>query len=244
MSDSQSVTWAAHVRTLCLIYELPDPLSLLQNEDAWSKTAWKNWCSTKVTSYHERLWRDKASSNSKMIYLNIQLAGLTGRHHPALSGLETSRDVERLRPHIKMLAGDYLTYSRIALENVSADPSCRICRHTKPSQPSPPETVAHILTECTGTAEIRERMFPELLNILLTVQPNHAYLTCPPLINNLNHTLTQFLLDCSSFNLAPQYRINISNTRIQDMFKVSRDICWAAHSSRKTKLKILKARSK
>ena len=41
MSDSQSVTWAAHVRTLCLIYELPDPLSLLQNEDAWSKTAWK-----------------------------------------------------------------------------------------------------------------------------------------------------------------------------------------------------------
>ena len=160
------------------------------------------------------VWRDKASSNSKMIYLNIQLAGLTGRHHPALSGLETTRDVERLRPHIKMLAGDYLTYSRIALENEAADPSCRICRHTKPSQPSPPETIAHILTECTGTAEVRERMFPELLNILLTVQPNHAYLTCPPLINNLNHTLTQFLLDCSSFNLASQYRINISNNRI------------------------------
>ena len=39
MSDSQSVTWAVHVRTLCLLYELPDPLSLLQNEDAWSKTA-------------------------------------------------------------------------------------------------------------------------------------------------------------------------------------------------------------
>ena len=94
MSDSQSVNWAVPVRTLCLLYELPDPISLLQNEDAWSKTAWKNWCSTKVRSYHERLLRNKASSNTKMIYLNIQLAGLTERQ-----------------------PGDYLTYNRIALDN-------------------------------------------------------------------------------------------------------------------------------
>ena len=112
---SYRILWAVEVRTLCLLYELPDPLSLLQNEDAWSKTAWKNWCSAKVRSYHERLWRNKASSNTKMIYLNIQLAGLTGRQHPALAGIETTRDVERLRPHMKMLTGDYLTYNRIAL---------------------------------------------------------------------------------------------------------------------------------
>ena len=244
MSDSQSVTWAVHVRTLCLLYELPDPLSLLQNEDAWSKTAWKNWCSAKVRSYHERLWRNKASSNTKMIYLNIQLAGLTGRQHPALAGIETTMDVERLRPHMKMLTGDYLTYNRIALDNESADPCCRICRHTKPYQPSPPETIAHILTACSGTAEVRERLLPELLNTLLEVQPNHAYLTCPPELNSLDHTLTQFLLDCSSFNLEPQYRISITNDRLLDMFRISRDICYAAHSSRMTKLKLLKAESK
>ena len=126
----------------------------------------------------------------------------------------------------------------------SADPCCRICRHTKPGQSSPPETVAHILTACTGTAEIRERMLPELLNTLLTVQPNHTYLTSPPKLHTLDHTLTQFLLDCSSFNLEPQFRISMTNNRLLDMFRVSRDICYAAHSSRMTKLKLLKASSK
>ena len=57
MADSQSVTWAAHVRTLCQLYDLPDPLHLLQQEDAWPKSKWKNWCSAKVKSYQEKLWR-------------------------------------------------------------------------------------------------------------------------------------------------------------------------------------------
>merc|ERR1711954_432591 len=108
-----------------------------------------------------------------MTFLNIQLAGLTGRHHPALSGILTTRDVERLRPHLKMLAGDYMTYSRVSLNNkYGGDPACRICRYSQPHQPlqhTPPETIGHILTECRGTAEVRERLIPELLNILHTV---------------------------------------------------------------------------
>ena len=44
MSDNTSLTWAVHVRILCEMYGLPDPLRLLQSEDAWSKTVWKEWC--------------------------------------------------------------------------------------------------------------------------------------------------------------------------------------------------------
>jgi hypothetical protein len=86
MSDDQSVTWAVHVRTLCKLYELPNPLYLLQQEDAWPKSKWKNWFDAKVRSYHEKFWRTNALSNSKMTFLNTQLLGLNGRHHPALSG--------------------------------------------------------------------------------------------------------------------------------------------------------------
>ena len=110
----------------CQLYDLPDPLHLLQQEDAWPKSKWKNWCSAKVKSYQEKLWREKALTNSKVTFLNIQLIGLNGRHHPALSGLETTIDVKRLRPHLKMLTGDYLTYSRIAEDRKMGDPSCRI----------------------------------------------------------------------------------------------------------------------
>ena len=149
MSDTHSITWAAHVRLLCDLYELPDPLSLLQNESAWPKVVWKNWCVTKIRAYHEKLWRHKALTNSKMRFLNIQLTGLSGRHHPALSAVYTTRDAERLRPHLKMLTGDYLTYSRLAQDNIyGGDPSCRICRSTQPPHhPAPSETIEHIITQ-------------------------------------------------------------------------------------------------
>ena len=240
MADHKSVTWAVHVRTLCQLYGLPDPLHLLEHDDAWPKSEWKNLCSTKVRVFHEKLWRDKALTNSKMNFLNIQLCGLSGRHHPALFGLETTRDVERLRPHMKMLTGDYLTYSRLALDRQTGDPSCRICKVHQPSNP-PPETIEHLLTECRGTAEVRERIIPELLNALLTIQPNHTYLTCPPSLHNLDTTFAQFILDCTSFNLASQYRISMDNNRTSEIFRISRDICFAVHNSRMKALKLLKA---
>ena len=173
-----------------------------------------------------------------MSFLNIQLIGLTGRHHPALFGIETTRDVQRLKPHIKMLSGDYLTYSRIALDNKGVgDPSCRICRTSQSVPLVPPDTVQHILTECRGTAEVRERLFPELLNLLLSVEPNHAFLSS--LNEFCGNNLAQFLLDCTSFNLPEHIRISHDNPRLADIYRFSRDFCYAIHSCRMTKLKLL-----
>ena len=45
MSSDKSVTWAAHVRALCTLYDLPDPLHLLEQQDAWPKSECKNWSS-------------------------------------------------------------------------------------------------------------------------------------------------------------------------------------------------------
>ena len=126
---------------------------------------------------------------------------VTGHHHPALCGIDTTKEVEKLRPHLKMLTGDYLTYSRIALDRGTGDPCCRICRSEQPLLTSPPETIAHILTECRGTSEVRERIFPELLTELSGAKPDHVYLTHPPSFHKLDLNLAQFILDCTSFNL-------------------------------------------
>ena len=177
-----------------------------------------------------------------MCYLNVQLAGLTGRHHPALSAIYTTTDVERLRPHIKMLSGDYLTYSRVAQDSRSenADPSCRICQSAHPQQSVPPETVVHILTECIGTADVKERLFPELLNLLLAAAPTRTYLTQPLSLHTSDIYLAQFILDCTSFNLPEHLCINHNNPRLSDIYRFARDFCYAIHSSRTLKLKTLK----
>ena len=146
MADRNSVTWAVHVQTICNTYELPDPLKLLEMEDAWPKLVWKSWCTTKVRSYYEKRWREKSLSNSKMTFLNTQLLG---RHHPGLYGLMTTRDMKKIRPHIKMLTGDYLTYSGVATERQGGDASCRLCkklpRSLAPSPPPPADTIPQYL---------------------------------------------------------------------------------------------------
>ena len=53
MSDSTSVTWSAHVRILFEVYNLPDPLTLL-NSQPWPKERWKMFTQTAVTAYHKK----------------------------------------------------------------------------------------------------------------------------------------------------------------------------------------------
>ena len=46
-------------------------------------------------------------NNSKMEYLNVQLAGMSGRPHPALTSMTTTCDEPKIRLHLKFLTGDY-----------------------------------------------------------------------------------------------------------------------------------------
>ena len=80
MSDSSSLTWSAHVRLLFELYNLPDPLTLLSSQP-WPKEKWKMFTNTAVTAHHEMTWREKAATNSKLSFPNIQLSGLAGRPH-------------------------------------------------------------------------------------------------------------------------------------------------------------------
>ena len=88
----------------------------------------KEVTSTKVIIHAENKWRQEASTNSKMAYLNVKLLGLSGKPHTALCNAATTRDIPKLRIHIKFLTGDYLTYARQAADRNTNDPHCRLCQ--------------------------------------------------------------------------------------------------------------------
>jgi hypothetical protein len=104
ISDSSSHTWSAHLRLLFQIYHLPDPLTLLSSP-LWPKETWKILIKTTITAFYEAIWREKASRNSKLFFLNVQVTGLAGRPHPVLSGGMSTQEVVRSRIHVKMLSG-------------------------------------------------------------------------------------------------------------------------------------------
>ena len=231
MTDNKSLTWAAHVRILCQTYNLPDPLLLLDG-GLWPKQRWKTHIQAKILAHHEADLRKKALTNSKLNFLNVQITGLSGRCHPILSDIHTTQDVVRLRPHVKMLAGDYLCYATLAKERGS-DPRCRLCS-SFPLASAPDENLVHILTICHGTADTRQRLIPELLNVVSAFSPSNQ------LLEKHDHlTLTQFILDCSSQNLPNSIRIIPNTQGMVPIVRICRSLCYAIHSERIRKLKEL-----
>ena len=225
MSNNSSVTWSIHVRLLCLLYGLPDPLHLLEKESIWPKEKWKNLTKTMVTIYHENDLRTKAKANSKMHFLNVQALGLTGRPHPALHNIETTQDANKSRLHIKFLAGDFLTGEVLAAQS-GGNPACKLC------ESNASETTDHIITHCRALSSVRGRIMPEVLNLVADIVPQCGILHT----NNKQHH-TQFLLDCSSLNLPQNIRISNQNPRITEIFKKSRDLCYALARERQRKVK-------
>ena len=133
-------------------------------------------------------------------YLHIQVTGLSGRLHPTLDWVQTTQDVAIIRPHIKMLSGDYQCYAYLGKDR-GTDPSCRLCQALS-INPTPAEDLEHLLSQCRATAETRARYIPDLLNILAAYFPTNSLV-----LHLVPNILTQFLLDCSSLNLPTDTRI-------------------------------------
>ena len=94
-----------------------------------------------ITSHHEADLRKMALQNYKLRYLNVQTLGLTTRVHPVIGWVQTTQDVAIVRPHIRMLAGDYLCGEYFACDR-GLDPQCKLCRSPS-GLLSPPEDLEH-----------------------------------------------------------------------------------------------------
>ena len=148
---------------------------------------------------------------------------LSGAPHVALLNVKTPQDVRKLRYHLKFLVGDFLIAERMSLDQ-GTSPKCKLCD-------APIESLDHVLSSCLATAEIRRRILPELLNVVVQVQPSSAILRSQSL------HLTQFILDCTSLNLPDSFRVPTHNPRVSEIFCVSRDWCYAIAKERHRLLK-------
>ena len=224
-SSNNSRTWAINLRHLAKMYKIEDPLLSIQKQPP-TKANYKELIITKITSFHEKELKMKAQKNSLMQYMNVSLSNLRGRHHPSLSNVITSKEVKKLRLHLKFLTGDYLTYSRKYEESGQGNPMCRICR-------SEYESISHILSQCPAYHTIRDKMLQEFSEICLFTQTSLNFEN----IRTDSKTLTQFILDPTSFNL--KERVHVSDPVVPAIFKLSRDYCMAIHTERLRRLQQL-----
>ena len=224
-SANNSRTWSRHVQNLAVMYDLETFLPNLSDSPP-KHNIYKANILTKITKYWESKLRKDAQNNSKMKFLNVNLIGLSGRCHPALSNITTTKQVSRMRPHIKMLCGDYYTYE-LKSKYQGGSPHCRLCGTEEKSI----ENIQHILTTCLSYSDVRNRIISDMKNILKNID----YIQCYETIFEDNLNLTQFILDCTSANLP--IRLNYSDKITSDIFELSRGLCYSIN---KTRLYLLK----
>ena len=222
-SSQESRTWSIYVQYLCKQYGLEDPVSCLR-KDAPQKSVYKNNIDSRIKAFHEKELRNKSS----MTYLNDSLHGLSGRHHPALSGLLTTEDVRKSRYHLKMLIDDLYTYQTKS-DQMGGSPNCRLC----PDRMA--ENTSHILAICSAYSDIRERKLEEYS--YLCMESTSGVIFSETILNS--ETTCQFILDPSSFNL--KSRIHMNDPLLGAFFKVSREMCFLMN---KRRLKLLKQKEK
>ena len=132
-----------------------------------------------------------------------------------------------------MLSGDYMCYEYLAHDR-GVSPHCRMCQQTT-NHLAPTESMEHILTRCRATADTRVRLMPDLFNLVYSVFPNNRLLSSPT-----HDLLTQFLLDCTSLNLASDIRVPHTHPGHKLIAKQCSTTVYAIHMDRTRQLKELK----
>ena len=218
-----SRTWSIFMRHVSVMYGLIDPLQCLQI-DPPVKNNYKEHINIKVTAFHEKELRILAKNNSKMTYLNVDTLGLSGRCHPALFNLYAASEVEKCRPHIKMLCKDYYTYEIRSVQS-GGSPHCRSCTIATTEKPYI-ENIEHILVHCTAYSDTRNRVLSEIQTLFIECQIPFPFQD----ITRDSATLCQFILDPTSLNLSK--RINPTDPAAVQFFELSRDLCFSIHKKR------------
>ena len=211
---------------LSVKYNMTDPLQCLAS-DPPSRGEYKEYVIIKITSFYERELREAASTNSCMEYLHVGVTGLRGKHHPAIAFIKTTSEVAKMRPHLKMLCGNLLTYGVKFEQSGVGSPHCRLCD-------SPFESVTHLVSTCTTFTDVREQILIEIDEKLKDSK------NCLRLSNfqTSEETLTQFLLDPTSMNLIE--RVHMTDPIVTDLFKLSRDLCYHINKRRMNLLQDMK----
>ena len=103
----QANSWFQQIRGLCSLYQLPHPISLLQ--EFRPKTSFNRLIKAKVIDYWELNLRKKASELKSLQYFKPEFMSLTNPHPIWTSCNSNPWQVHKAVTACRMLSGRYLT---------------------------------------------------------------------------------------------------------------------------------------
>ena len=220
-------SWFQQIREICIQYELPHPLSLLESPPP--KLQFKKFCKDKVHEY----WRSKlslhASSLPSLQYLKPDFLSLKNPH-PIWTSLDGNPyQAKAAKVQALFLSGRYRTnrFCRFwSATNKEGYCELKTCKDLNII-----EDLEHIILYCNGLCETRRRLLSFTTDFIAD-KPILQPIIDAYLFSSDSNTTMQFLLDCSLLPLVIQAKQKYGPSIHQTLFKITRTWCRSLHRDR------------
>ena len=220
---SSSKSWFHLVRDICLLYELPHPLTILKEKPA--KKSFKKEVKAKVVSYWEIKLRGETSLLPSLKYFHPEYINLT-KPHPIWSTAGSSAyEISKAVQQARFLSGRYKSES--LTKHWSSSNREGYCRVSLTCQ-NQPETVEHILVHCVAYSECRRR----LCSLWLSTENRVAHELVREALGSDSEYLVQFLLDCSVLPQVISATQSHGSEILSILFYLTRSWCFSIHRQR------------
>ena len=221
-AKSSSKSWFRFVRDICLLYELPHPLTILEQKP--SKQTFKKEVKAKVVSYWETKLRGEASLLPSLKYFHPEYMNLTKPHPIWSTAGSCPYEISKAVQQARFLSGRYrcanLTkhWSSSNSEGYCASATCY----------KQAETIEHILVQCRSYSDCRRR----LLSLWLSTPNGVVLKLVREALGSDTDYLVQFILDCSVLPHVIRETQLHGPEILHILFHLTRSWCFSIHRQR------------
>ena len=231
VSKRSPKSWFNQIRSLCLTYSLPHPLTLLEVPE--TKIKFKKMVKKQVIDFWEQKLRETASNLPSLEFFHPQFMSLTTTHPVITTAGSSPYRVNMSTVQCLMMSGRYRSEALCSHWSQSGSKAC-----TAPSCQGLgiTEDLSHILAFCGSLNPTRNKLADFTVNFLRKLNHPAASKLIQIFCLPSNPSFCQFLVDCSSIPEVISAFQEFGPEVHQHLFHVTRVWCYCLHRDRLRRL--------
>ena len=219
---SSSKSWFLQIRDICLMYQLPHPLRILDNPP--SKGSFKKLVKTKIINYWEIKLRGEAILLTSLLHFKPQYMNLTKPHPIWSTAGSNPYEISKAIQQARFLSGRYRTQSLASHWSANKSSYC-----LSPTCSQEVETIDHVLLNCQAYNECKGRLY----SLWLSSQNQIVYQLVLEAFSSTQEYLLQFILDCSVLpSVIKATQTQQGKEILSELFYLTRTWCFSVHKQR------------
>ena len=226
---SSSLSWFTSVRDLMQLYQLPHPLTILDNPP--TKDSFKKLVKAKILDYWEKKLRAEAALLPSLNYFYPQFMSLCHPHKLWTTAGNNPFEVAKARVQLLFLSNQY-PCARVS-RHWSAENPEGLCTYPLCHTQRLVESREHILLYCPAYNTARERIITTCLE---SSNPSVKILLTKYLVSSNPELTMQFLMDCSVLSEVIKAAQLSGPNIFSDLFYHTRTWCFVLHKQRMIRL--------